>query len=144
MRRITLLLAWIIGVILFLSLIGAPTSWGKETNWHRAGASTFGGWCEPSEWQGYKTDNLTLKWRSFAELGNGYALGGLAHNTRIRVLNPATGRRLTIRKRDIGKGGGPVNGHRRSIDLYWRVTQYLDRNASCSSWTGTILWRYIK
>lgn len=143
MRRIMLLMAWVVGVVLFLSLVGAPPSWG-QTHWHKAGASTFGGWCEPSEWQGYRTDNLTLKWRSFAELGGGYALGGLPHNTKVRVLNPATGRRLTIRKRDIGSGGDPVNGHPRKFDLYWRVTRYLDPNASCSSWTGTILWRYVK
>lgn len=70
----------------------------------------------------------------------GNALGGLGYGARIRVLWPRTHRRITIRKRDIGLGGGNVGGLRRSIDLYEPVLTYLLRGRSCT-WTGVLLWR---
>lgn len=112
-------------------------------HWHTAGASTFGGPCEPDEREGYHSDDLTVLWHSFAELQRNTALGGLPYKTKIRVLNPHTHRRLDIYKRDWGTGGANVEGRVRSIDLYWRVTDYLDPAASCSSWTGLILWRRV-
>lgn len=138
--------AWVIAYLLWLAvlLIVLPTTAGaREVHWNRAGASTFGGPCEPSEHTGYRGDYLPDRWQSFAELGMGTMLGGLPHNARIRVLNPRTHRRLNLLKRDIGGGGGPVFGLPRSIDLYWKATSYLTPGASCSSWTGVVLWRRV-
>lgn len=137
-RVAVLLTAALVIAAVFASAAGART-----VHWHSAGASTFGGPCQPSEHTGYRGDHLPTRWRSFAELGNGGALGGLPYMARIRVLNPATHRRLNIRKRDIGLGGSSVAGLLRSLDLYWRVTSYLDPAAGCSWWTGKVLWRRV-
>lgn len=76
---------------------------------------------------------------SFAELGNGGALGSLPNHAKVRVLSPATHRKAWITKEDIGGGGNAVEGHYRAFDLYQPVASWL-ANASCS-WTGVILWR---
>lgn len=114
----------------------------RIVHWQHAGASVFGGACEPGEHTGYRGDYLPTRWRSFAELGMGTALGGLAYNQQIRVLWPATHRRMTIRRRDIGLGGGAVAGLRRAIDLYEPVLTYLLRGRSCT-WTGVLLYRRL-
>jgi hypothetical protein len=116
------------------------TADASPVRWHQAGASVFGGACAPGEHTGYRGDYLPARWRSFAPLGNGPPLGGQGVGARIRVLNPATHRRLTIRKRDIGLGGRQVAGLRRSIDLYEPVLTRLLGHRSCT-WTGTVLWR---
>jgi hypothetical protein len=72
----------------------------------------------------------------------GTALGNLPHNARIRVLDPRTHRKKTLYKRDIGEGGGPVEGVHRSIDLYEPSAQYLDGGRGCY-WTGVVLWRRL-
>jgi len=131
-----------LGVCLLLALVWPSPAAARQV-WHRAGASTFGGPCEPSEHTGYRGDFLPARWRSFAELNMGTALGGLPYGARIRVLNLRTHRRLNIRRRDIGAGGGPVFGVPRVIDLYFPVTRFLDPSASCSSWTGVIWWRRL-
>lgn len=63
------------------------------------------------------------KWRSFAELRMGTALGGLPYRAKIRVLYRH--RKITLAKRDIGLGGGDVGGFPRSIDLWHRAAAYL-------------------
>jgi hypothetical protein len=126
--------------VLVLTLCGAAHA---KDSWHRVGASTFGGPCEPGESMGYRGDHLPSRPYSFAELNMGSALGGLPYGARIRVLNPRNHRRLNIVKRDIGGGGGPVFGVPRAIDLYWPVTRYLTPGASCWSWTGVVLWRRL-
>ena len=116
------------------------TAQAREVHWQTAGASVFGGTCEPSEHTGYRGDYLPSRPWSFAELGMGSALGGLPYGYTIRVLNPDTHRRRNIRKLDIGFGGSAVRGLRRSIDLYEPVLTYLLGKRSCT-WTGRILWR---
>jgi hypothetical protein len=133
-------IAYVLWVITLAFALTAAVNAG-QVHWHQAGASTFGGPCEPAEHTGYRGDNLPTRWRSFAELNMGTSLGGLPYKTSIRVLNPSTHRRLTIHKRDIGRGGGPILRLPRLIDLYWGVTHYLDPRALCASWTGRILWR---
>lgn len=118
----------------------APQAHAREVRWQRAGASIYGGACEYGS-TGYRGDDLRARWRSFAELGMGSALGGLPYLARIRVLNPRNHRRMTIRKRDIGGGGGAVLGLARSIDLWQPVAARLF-NASCT-WTGVVLWRRV-
>lgn len=98
----------------------------KRIHWHTAGASFFGGPTDSSSGcTGYRGDNLCTpwKWRSFAELRMGSALGGLPYGARIRILY--RGRKLTVVKRDIGLGGGNVGGFPRSIDLWHSAAAYL-------------------
>lgn len=149
-------IVWVAAYVTWLAILlfvlpGAAGA--SDVHWNRASASTFGGPCQPSEHTGYRGDYLPDRWQSFAELSTNFtaplsqldfaALGHLPHNARVRVLNPQTRRRLTIRKRDVGRGGPPIRGHRRRIDLYWKVTRYLDPSASCSSWSGVLLWRRL-
>jgi hypothetical protein len=56
---------------------------------------------------------------AFAELGMGHALGGLRPHQKVRISY--RGRSVVAEKRDIGRGGPPVGGHHRAIDL-WRDT----------------------
>lgn len=94
------------------------------------GASTFGGSGDPGTGStGYRGDNLNDKPDSFAELSNDpqngtgadfAAMGGLEYGTKVRVTNPKTGKSMILTKRDVGAGGGGVNGHKRAIDI-WHV-----------------------
>jgi len=97
----------------------------RKVHWHSTGASLFGGPGDASSGcTGYRGDNLCgWKWRSFAELGMGSAMGGLPYGARVRVMHE--GRKLTLVKRDIGLGGGPVGGLPRGIDLWHRAAAYL-------------------
>lgn len=133
----------LIALLAALGYLAVPSTAAADQVWHRAGASTFGGPCQPGEHTGYRGDYLPTHPYSFAELNLGTALGGLPYGTHIRVLNLKTHRRLNIVKRDIGGGGGPILGVPRRIDLYWPVTHYLDPAASCSTWSGVIYWRLL-
>ena len=110
----------VIALLVILGLLGTiERADAKNVTWHRAGASLFGGPGDASSGcTGYRGDNLCSdwKWRSFAELGMGSALGGLPYGAKIRVLY--RGRKLTVVKRDIGLGGGNVGGFPRAIDLW--------------------------
>jgi hypothetical protein len=98
------------------SSTGAGKSWG---------ASMFGGPSDPGTGHiGYRGDDLNSKWDSFAELGMGNALGGLPYGAALNVTGP-NGKTLKLYKRDIGKGGGPVNGKPRAIDLWYKAAQKL-------------------
>jgi len=130
-----------LGVCLLVALMWPSPAAARQV-WHRAGASTFGGPCEPGEHTGYRGVWLpgTL---SFAELGMGTAMGGLPNRARIRVLDLRTHRRINVTKNDVGFGGSDVFGVRRTVDLYWTATHALDPRASCSSWTQAIYWRRL-
>lgn len=137
----------LIALLIYLVSITAASR-AAPVHWQRAGASTFGGPCQPSEHTGYRGDHLPTLWKSFAELSNFgtldfSALGNMPYKAQVRVLNPRNHRRLTIRKRDVGRGGAPIFGTPRRFDLYWRVTEYLTPGASCSTWSGVILWRRL-
>lgn len=62
---------------------------------------------------------------SFAELGMGSAMGGLAPLSWWYVHSLNNGRTKRAQKRDIGGGGGPVNGHTRGFDAWHPLAQYL-------------------
>lgn len=129
----------VLAVAFSLVLATPGTSAAHRTNWNVTGASIYGGFCGDSGSYGYKEDYLPSHPWSFAELGMGHNLGGLAHEQRIRILYPPTHRKTWIEKLDIGGGGNSVEGHTRGIDLYAPVAAWI-ANASCT-WTGTILWR---
>lgn len=112
-----------------------------ETHWNTAGASIYGDTCGSGS-IGYRGDYLPDHPWSFAELDMGTALGNLPNHTRIRILYPRTHRKKTIMKRDIGGGGGPIEGVPRKIDLYAPAAEYLNGGQGCN-WTGVVLWRRL-
>lgn len=94
----------------------------------KMGASVFGGPGDPGTGHiGYKGDDLRKKWNSFAELNMGTAMGGLPYGAGRWVTGP-NGKSLKLYKRDIGKGGGNVNGRVRGIDLWYKAAQKLGVN----------------
>lgn len=72
----------------------------------------------------------------------GTALGNLPNHARIRILSPRTHRKKTVVKRDIGGGGGSVEGVRRGLDLWQPAADYINGGQGCN-WTGKILWRRL-
>jgi murein DD-endopeptidase MepM/ murein hydrolase activator NlpD len=51
------------------------------------------------------------------------ALGHLAPHTELRITY--RGRSVVAEKLDVGRGGGPIDGHPRVIDLWWQTAQSL-------------------
>lgn len=136
MRRAALILA------LILACTWAGTA--GATAWHRTGASVFGQPCDPWETIGYHGDKFADHPLTFAELGMGTALGGLAYRQRIRVKDPVSRASITLRKLDIGLGGDAVAGLRRGLDvLYPALRRLLKGRASCS-YTGVLWWRVLR
>lgn len=126
-------------LVLVCALTLTAAAHARAVTWHRAGASLYGGPTDASSGcTGYRGFNLCApgKWRSFAELRMGTALGGLPNGARIRILY--RGRKLTVVKRDIGLGGGDVGGWPRSIDLWWKAARRLRVNG-----LAVVQWRRI-
>jgi hypothetical protein len=87
------------------------------------GASEFGGPGDPSSGtHGYRGDDLRGK-MAFAELGMGTALGGLPYRAKLQITY--NGRSVIAEKLDIGRGGSPVQGHPRAIDLWYETARAL-------------------
>lgn len=67
---------------------------------------------------------------SFAELSNDAAnpdyaaLGNLPSGTKVEISYQ--GRCVVAEKRDVGQGGGPVNGYPRALDLWWQTARSLN------------------
>jgi len=94
------------------------------TGGQRVGASYYGGPTDPSSGViGYRGDNLMKMPDSYAELNMGHALGGLPYLTPLRVSYG--GKSAILKKRDIGAGGGPVDGVPRAIDLWYEAADAL-------------------
>lgn len=55
---------------------------------------------------------------SFAELGGGYAMGGLKPNSWWYIAKVNGKHSVRGEKRDYGTGGGNINGYTRGIDLW--------------------------
>lgn len=137
--RIRLRLEYVLAALVVAAILTlASTSQARTVHWQHAGASVFGGPGDASSGcTGYRGDNLCgWKWRSFAELGMGSALGGLPYGAKIRVLY--RGRKLTVVHRDVGLGGGSVGGWPRAIDLWWKAGAYLHVNG-----LAVVLWRRV-
>jgi len=126
----------IVGILLFPAHADA-----KKVHWHTGGATTFGGPGDASSGStGYRGDDLNSAWKSYAELGNGCALGCLPYGAKLRILIPSTHKRLTLLKRDIGFGGGPIAGFPRVIDLWHAAAAALGVG---HVWSGKVLYRRV-
>lgn len=95
-------------------------------------ASVFGGPRDPSTGStGYKGDDLRKHPDSFAELSKNpnsldfSALGNLPYMAPITVTDIATGRSVTLYKRDVGAGGRGVGNHPRAVDIWYQAAQQI-------------------
>ncbi len=106
------------------------------------GASEYGGPDDPSSGTvGASGANLLTAPDSYAELGGdsfqtAVALGGLPYGAPLRIT---WDRHSAIAyKRDIGLGGGPVDGYPRVIDLWWRFALSLGIPYEHGQWSGPV------
>ena len=106
------------------------------------GATEYGGPGDPSSGTvGSSGANLLADPDSFAELGGttfstATAMGGLPYLTPLRVT---WGSHSAIAyKRDIGLGGGPVDGLPRVIDLWWQLAESLGIPYEDGLWSGPV------
>jgi hypothetical protein len=106
------------------------------------GATEYGGPGDPSSGTvGSSGANLLAQPDSYAELGGdsfatANALGGLPYGTPLRIT---WGRHSAIAyKRDIGLGGGPIDGYPRVIDLWWEFAKALGIPYEDGEWSGLL------
>src|SRR5436305_2714165 len=106
------------------------------------GATEYGGPGDPSSGTvGSSAANLVQVPDSYAELGGdtfqtATAMGGLPYMTPLRIT---WGTRSAIAyKRDIGLGGGPVQGLPRVLDLWWGLAGRLGIPYDDGLWSGPV------
>jgi cell wall-associated NlpC family hydrolase len=106
------------------------------------GATEYGGPGDPSSGTiGSSGVDLTTHPDSYAELGGtsfdtATAMGGLPYQTPLRIT---WGDHSAIAyKRDIGLGGGPIDGLSRRIDLWWQFAQALGVPYEDGLWSGAV------
>ncbi|MBV9806707.1 MAG: hypothetical protein JO286_05965 [Solirubrobacterales bacterium] len=106
------------------------------------GATEYGGPGDPGSGVfGSSGANLLELPDSYAELGGtsfqtATAMGGLPYLTPLRVT---WGTRSAIAyKRDIGLGGGPVDGLPRALDLWWQLAGRLGIPYEDGLWSGPV------
>jgi hypothetical protein len=106
------------------------------------GATEYGGPGDPSSGVvGSSGANLLTLPDSYAELGGtsfqtATAMGGLPYLTPLRIT---WGTRSTIAyKRDIGRGGGPIDGLPRVLDLWWELAGALGIPYEDGQWSGPV------
>ncbi|HLI59313.1 MAG TPA: hypothetical protein VKV21_06570 [Solirubrobacteraceae bacterium] len=108
----------------------------------RVGATEYGGPGDPSSGSvGSSGVDLATHPDSYAELGGttfqtATAMGGLPYETPLRIT--WRGRSVIAYKRDIGLGGGPIDGVRRAIDLWWELTGALGIPYEEGRWSGVV------
>ena len=106
------------------------------------GATEYGGPGDPSSGTvGASGVNLLAQPDSYAELGGtsfktATALGGLPYGTPLQIT--VGSRSVIAYKRDIGLGGGPIDGHPREIDLWWQLARSLGIPYEHGRWSGTV------
>jgi hypothetical protein len=106
------------------------------------GATEYGGPGDPSSGTvGASGASLNAQPDSFAELGGtsfatASALGGLPYGTPLQIT--AAGRSVVAYKEDIGRGGGPIDGRPRAIDLWWQLARRLGIPYEDGRWSGTV------
>jgi len=106
------------------------------------GATEYGGPGDPSSGTiGASGADLTAQPGSYAELGGSTfttatAMGGLPYMTPLRISWGA--RSVIAYKRDIGLGGGPIEGHPRVIDLWWELAGSLGIPYERGRWSGLV------
>jgi cell wall-associated NlpC family hydrolase len=108
----------------------------------RVGATEYGGPGDPSSGViGSSGANLLDDPDSYAELGGdsfqtATAMGGLPYMTPLRIT---WGTHSAIAyKRDIGFGGGPIEGYPRAIDLWWEFAGRLGIPYESGMWSGPV------
>jgi hypothetical protein len=106
------------------------------------GATEYGGPGDPSSGVlGSSGANLLDQPDSYAELGGetfqtATAMGGLPYLTPLRIT---WGTRSAIAyKRDIGLGGGPIDGLPRVLDLWWELAGRLGIPYDDGLWSGPV------
>jgi hypothetical protein len=106
------------------------------------GATEYGGPGDPSSGTvGASGANLLSSPDSYAELGGrtfatATAMGRLPYGTPLRIS--WGGRSAVAYKRDIGLGGGPIDGHARVIDLWWELAGALGVPYVHGRWSGLV------
>ncbi len=115
---------------------------GPPGSGQQVGATEYGGPGDPSSGTtGSSGANLLAQPDSYAELGGftfqtATAMGGLPYMTPLRIT---WGRRSAIAyKRDIGLGGGPIDGRPRVIDLWWELAGALGIPYQQGLWSGLV------
>ncbi len=112
------------------------------TSGQLVGATEYGGPGDPSSGViGSSGANLLEQPDSYAELGGdtfetATAMGGLPYLTPLRIT---WGTRSAIAyKRDIGLGGGPIDGLPRVLDLWWEMAGRLGIPYDDGLWSGPV------
>ncbi len=106
------------------------------------GATEYGGPGDPSSGSfGSSGANLLDLPDSYAELGGtsfqtATAMGGLPYETALRIT--WQGRSAIAYKRDIGLGGGPIDGLPRVVDLWWELAGALGIPYQDGLWSGPV------
>jgi hypothetical protein len=106
------------------------------------GATEYGGPGDPASGTvGASGADLSLLPDSYAELGGrtfetATAMGGLRYLTPLRI--GWGGHSVIAYKRDIGLGGGPIDGHPRAIDLWWELAGSLGIPYEHGRWSGLV------
>jgi hypothetical protein len=132
--------------ITFVAALGGVTGMGTLGGpcgpAQTVGATEYGGPGDPSSGTvGASGVNLLDHPNSFAELGGtsfatATALGGLPYGTELQIT--AAGHSVIADKEDIGLGGGPIDGHPRVIDLWWKLARALGVPYEDGRWSGTV------
>lgn len=105
------------------------------------GATEYGGAGDPTSGTvGSSGVNLLTHPDSYAELGGldfqtATAMGGLSYGTPLRIT--VGGHSVIAYKRDIGLGGGPIDGYPREIDLWWELAKALGLPYD-GDWAGAV------
>ena len=106
------------------------------------GATEYGGPGDPSSGLvGFPAANLLEHPDSYAELGGetfqtATAMGGLPYLTPLRITRGS--RSAIAYKRDIGLGGGPIDGLPRVLDLWWELAGRLGIPYDDGLWSGPV------
>jgi hypothetical protein len=119
------------------SIVLGPPGTGRTV-----GATEYGGPGDPSSGDvGSSGVSLRTEPDSYAELG-GYtfatadAMGALPYGTPLRITWDRHS--VIAYKRDIGLGGGPVDGYPRVIDLWWELAGALRVPYEHGQWSGPV------
>lgn len=121
---------------------GAGIVLGPPGTGQLVGATEYGGPGDPSSGVfGSSGANLLALPDSYAELGGtsfetATAMGGLPYETPLRIT--WGGRSAIAYKRDIGLGGGPVDGLPRVVDLWWELAGSLGIPYQDGLWSGPV------
>lgn len=133
---------WVVGGV------GQPSSGGAQSALKAVGTLNKDvGASEFTDAQGYRGDHLTGTY-SYAELSpDGVAASDVSQQTatnlgkldyKQRVAITYQGKTVVAEKLDIGKGGGPIEGKRRDIDLTFDKTAKALGITDPNNWSGVV------